>query len=743
MAEFLLELLSEEIPAGMQTRAADDLKRLVTEKLKEAGLTFDSAEAYSTPRRLTLVVGGLPEQQPDVREERKGPRADAPDKAVQGFLKSVGLTRDQLEERETKKGTVLFAVIERKGRPTAEVLPDLVKDTLHKFPWHKSMRWGDSQLYFDEVEMMFDDVKGTFDEGVTFKWARPLGGLLAVLDEEALTGSLITGHNRALKFSATTTGHRFHAPEAFQVKDFADYREKLRKAHVILDAAERRDIISTGAGELAAKEGLTVIEDGALLDEVAGLVEWPVVLMGEIDAEFMGVPREVLTATMRGNQKYFSLQDKSGNLAPRFIVVANLDAKDGGAAIVAGNERVLRARLADAKFFWDQDRKRTLASRAPELAQIVFHAKLGSVDQKMDRVQALATSIADAIPGADKDRVRSAARLAKADLVTGMVYEFPEVQGIMGRYYALEDGEHEEVAAAIAEHYSPVGPNDDCPSAPVSVAVALADKIDSLVGFFAIDEKPTGSKDPFALRRAALGVIRLILENKLSMNLRETMVTAFNSYLPLFRQHGSGNISVHASEKFIKDQERFWLLHESDGREVAGDLMDFIADRLKVHLRDQGVRHDHIAAVFALTGEDDLLRLLARVEALRAFLDQEDGANLLTAYRRAANIVRIEEKKDGAAYAGETDRGLLSQDEESALLRALGDVRGAVEKNLREEQFVDAMMALSHLRGPVDAFFDHVTVNCDDADLRRNRLLLLSQIRSALDSVADFSQIEG
>ncbi len=464
--------------------------------------------------------------------------------------------------------------------------------------------------------------------------------------------------------------------------------------------------------------------------------------MGKIDAAFMGVPREVRTATMRGNQKYFSLQDKSGNLAPRFIVVANLDAKDGGAAIVAGNERVLRARLSDAKFFWDQDRKRTLASRAPELAQIVFHAKLGTVDKKMDRVQALATSLADSIPGADKDRVRSAARLAKADLVTGMVYEFPEVQGIMGRYYALEDGEHEDVANAIAEHYSPAGPNDDCPSAPVSVAVALADKIDSLVGFFAIDQKPTGSKDPFALRRAALGVIRLILQNKLNLSLLEAFREAYDLYASWENAEREYQIDAADRGEIALDDVGPFLIH-GEGSEVAKGLLGFIADRLKVHLRDQGVRHDHISAVFALTGEDDLLRLLARVEALRAFLDQEDGANLLTAYRRAANIVRIEEKKDGAAYAGEADRSLLSQDEESALLRALGDVHGAVEKNLREEQFVDAMMALSHLRAPIDAFFDHVTVNCDDADLRRNRLLLLSQIRSALDSVADFSQIEG
>ena len=690
MAEFLLELLSEEIPAGMQARAADDLKRLVTGKLKDADLTLDSADAYSTPRRLTLVVDGLPEQQPDVRDERKGPKADAPDKAVQGFLKSVGLTRDQLEERETKKGKVLFAVIERKGRPTAEVLSEALPQALADLPWAKSMRWGTNDL----------------------RWVRPLQGVICVVNGAPIGFSF--GPSKA---GDQTVGHRFHAPEAFQVKDFADYRDKLREAHVILDPAERRDIISARAGALAAKEGLTVIEDKALLAEVAGLVEWPVVLMGRIDEEFMGVPREVLTATMRGNQKYFSLQDGSGNLAPRFIVVANLEAKDGGAAITAGNERVLRARLADAKFFWDQDRKRTLASRTPELAQIVFHAKLGTVDQKMERVQALAAEIAGAI-GADRDRVSSAARLAKADLLSGMVYEFPEVQGIMGRYYALEDGEHEEVANAIAEHYSPVGPNDDCPSAPVSVAVALADKIDSLVGFFAVDEKPTGSKDPFALRRAALGVIRLILQNKLSLPLRPVFAKAVALYANVLQ--GAGESGA-----------------------VADDLMDFFADRLKVHLRDQGVRHDHISAVFALTGEDDLLRLLARVDALRAFLDQEDGANLLTAYRRATNIVRIEEKKDGAAYADEADRSLLSQDEESALLRALDEAHGAVEKYLREEQFVDAMMALSHLRGPIDAFFDHVTVNCDDGDLRRNRLLLLSQIRSALDSVADFSQIEG
>jgi len=689
--EMLLEILSEEIPARMQVRAAGDLQRLLEDALKDAGLAYEAIEAHVTPRRLTLVASGLPVRQPDVTEERKGPRADAPEQAIAGFLNSVGLERDQVEERETDKGGVLFAVIERPGRETPDVLAELLPEALRKLSWPKSMRWGSRAM----------------------RWVRPLHGIVCLFD-----GAVVTFEMEDIVSGDTTRGHRFLSPKPFAVTGFADYTEKLRRAHVILDRTERREMIAAGAEKLATAEGLKVTQDDTLIEEVAGLVEWPFPLLGRIDDAFMDLPPEVMTTSMRVNQKYFALEDADGKFAPRFVLVANTEATDGGAAIVAGNERVLRARLADAKFFWDQDRKRTLASRAPELAQIIFHAKLSTLDEKVDRMQALATDLARQIPGADLDRVRSAARLAKADLVTGMVGEFPELQGLMGRYYALNDGENAEVAEAISEHYAPQGPQDRCPSAPVSVAVALADKIDTLVGFYAIDEKPTGSRDPFALRRAAIGVIRLILQNSLSIKLRDVFESTYTLY-DRAAVAGSGASAV------------------------ARELMEFIADRLKVHLRDQGVRHDRITAVFALTGEDDLARLMARVGALDEFLAGDDGENLLTAYRRAANIVRIEEKNDGATYQGRAEDGLLREQQERDLFDALAASETEIADRLAAEQYVDAMAVLSRLRRPVDAFFDDVTVNCDEPELRRNRLLLLSQIGSALESVADFSKIEG
>ncbi len=679
MAELLLEILSEEIPARMQARAADDLKRLVTQGLKDAGLDFSKAEAFATPRRLALVVDGLPEKQPDVSEERKGPRADAPEKAIAGFKGSLPKGA-KIEEREAKKGTFLFATVEIKGRATTEILPELFNTAFQGFPWPKSMRWGTNSQ----------------------RWVRPVHGLLCVFDGRVVD-NVAYGNEPA---SNMTQGHRFLSGGPIKgVTDFTDYREKLRAAKVMLDAPERKALINEQAAKLAKAEGLTVKNDEGLLAEVAGLVEWPVVLMGRIDTAFMDVPGEVLASAMRKHQKYFSCLDGGGNLANRFIVVANTEASDGGAAIVAGNERVLRARLSDAKYFWDQDRKRSLASRAPELSQIVFHAKLGNLDEKADRVQALATEIAAYVPGADRDKVRSAARLAKADLTSNMVGEFPELQGVMGRYYALNDGENAEVAEAIAEHYGPLGPNDACPAAPVAVCVALADKIDTLTGFWSIDEKPTGSKDPFALRRAALGVIRLILENDLRIPLAG-----------IFEKSKAG---------------------------VGEDLLSFFAGRLKVHLKEKGVRHDHVDAVFALGGEDDLVRLLSRVDALAIFIGSEDGGPLLTAYRRAANILRIEEKKDGGSHAGNADPALFDQDHERALYEVIGGVKPAIEAALSKERFVEAMLELSKLRDPVDAFFDHVTVNCEDADKRRNRLRLLSEIRSNMDAVADFSRIEG
>ncbi len=683
MPELLLELLSEEIPARMQARAANDLKRLIGDGLKAAGLSFTGAQTYVTPRRLTLVIDGLPVKQPDISEERRGPRADAPEQAKQGFMKS--LPKDtKITERETEKGTFLFAQVEQAGGKTRLILPGIILTALQSLPWPKSMRWGRGKA----------------------RWVRPLHSILAVYDQEGLELEFA-----GIEAGVTTRGHRFMAPGSISVSDFADYEKAMTAAKVVIDPEARKQTIAADAARMCKGAGVVLKDDPALLDEVAGLVEWPVVLMGDIDAEFMDVPPEVLITSMRKHQKYFATEDAKGNLAPRFVVVANRETTDGGRQVIAGNERVLRARLADAKFFWDQDRKTTLASKAPQLKERVFHAKLGTLDEKVDRMQALAAALCQYVPKADRDKVRSAARLAKADLSTGLVGEFPDLQGVMGAYYARHDGESEAVAAAIAEHYSPLGPSDDCPSKPESVCVALADKIDSLVGFWLIDEKPTGSKDPYALRRAALGVIRLIIENKL----RLPLLDAFNQSRELY---GKGDA-------------------------VGPDLLAFFADRLKVHLREQGVKHDHIDAVFALGGEDDLVRLLARVSALSEFLDSDDGGNLLTAYRRAANILKIEEKKDATSYAAQPSDTLLKDDEERALYSALEDAAPAIAEKVAAEDFTGAMAALAGLRAPVDAFFDKVTVNTDDAKVRENRLKLLSMIRTALEGVADFSKIEG
>ncbi len=694
-SELLLEFFCEEIPARMQARAADDLKRLVTERLAANGLAFTAAAAHVTPRRLALVVEGLPERTADVTEEKKGPRVGAPEAAVQGFLKSAGLTSlDQCEQRDTGKGVFLFAVSHRKGRATADVLSEIIPAVLTEFPWPKSMRWGSSSV----------------------RWVRPLHSIIAVFGGRPLEGGFdLGGAQGRIAFANSTRGHRFLAPDAFTVEGFADYRDKLRAAHVILDREERKARIKADAEALAAREGLTLSPDDGLLEEVAGLVEWPVVLVGSIDESFMDVPPEVLITSMRTHQKYFALLDGEGAMAPRFVVVANTVTADGGKAVVAGNERVLRARLSDAKFFWDQDRKVKLEERVPALKDITFHARLGTVADKVARVRLLAAELARAI-GADAEAASRAALLAKADLLSGVVGEFPEVQGIMGRYYALGEGESPAVAEAIAEHYKPLGPSDRCPTAPVSVAVALADKIDTLVGFFAIDEKPTGSKDPYALRRAALGIIRLILENGLRLNLSQVFKAA----------HGAYGVNGFAAADT-----------------VSSDLMAFFADRLKVTLRDQGVRHDLIDAVFALGGEDDLVRLLARVTALQAFVGSDEGANLLAAYKRASNIVRIEEKKDGKTYDQPVDAALLTLAEEKDLYGALTDAAETAKPLLAAEDFTGTMAALARLRGPVDAFFDKVTVNADDADLRANRLRLLSQIRSTLNTVADFGRIEG
>jgi glycyl-tRNA synthetase beta chain len=692
MAELLLELFSEEIPARMQARASEDLKRLVTEKLKAAGLSFTRADAYATPRRLALVIDGLPTAQPDVKEEKKGPRVGSPQQAIDGFLKSAGLSSlDQCEKRDTGKGEFYFAVIEKKGGATSAVLERAIGEVLQELPWPKSMRWA----------------------GYGFRWVRPLHSIIFVFDGKPIVAEFKLG-NFDQKTGAETRGHRFLASGAITVSSFADYQSKLRAAKVILDPAERRAEIWKQAQALAAKEGLTVKQDDALLDEVTGLVEWPVALMGRIDDAFMTLPPEVMTTTMRVNQKYFAALSSDGKLAPRFIVIANTEANDGGKAIVAGNERVLRARLSDAQFFWEQDKKVRLQDRVAALDGITYHAKLGAVGDKVKRMRALAAVLSEKIPSGDAGLADQAAHLAKADLVSGMVGEFPELQGIMGRYYARNEGLSEAVADAIADHYKPLGPNDLCPKAPVSIAVALAEKIDSLVGFFTIDERPTGSKDPFALRRAALGIIRLILENKLRFGLRAVLEQSYKSY-------ALGNAP----------------------QPVIGLLMDFFADRLKVALKEQGVRHDLISAVFALGDEDDLTRLIARVDALKGFVESPDGANLLTAYKRAANIVRIEEKKDNARYDGGIDPAALVEEPEKALNAALSKVSDAAKAAIAREDFTGAMASMAQLRAPVDAFFDKVTVNDKDPKLRANRLRMLSAINATLSAVADFSKIEG
>ena len=693
MAELLLELFSEEIPARMQARAAADLRRLASDALKAQDLGFDTAESYATPRRLAFVVDGLPTRRPDRREEKRGPRVGAPDRAIQGFADANNVPISTLVQKEAGKHAYWFATIETAGGEVADLLPAIVRDLIGRLAWPKSMRWG---------------AGGT-------RWVRTLERVLCVFDGSPVALELPDG----IASGGIASGHRFHAPEPFPVSSFAGYRERLRAARVILDAAERRRLVADGAATLAAAEGLAVRDDPGLLDEIAGLVEWPVPLAGRIDAEFMAVPDEVLITAMRSHQKYISLLDADGGLAPRFVVVANLEADDGGAEIVAGNERVLRARLSDARFFWDQDRKTRLDDRLGALEPMVFHARLGSLARKAARLEALSGELAGFVPGADAGKARRAGRLAKADLTTEMVFEFPELQGTMGGHYARHDGEDREVARAVAEHYLPLGPSGACPTAPLGVAVALADKIDTLAGFFAVGERPTGSGDPYALRRAALGVIRLVLENGIRLPLGEAFRKAWRSYAE----------TVPGFEDPPGTLER--------------DLLDFFADRLKVHLRAEGVRHDLIAAVFALGDEDDLVRLRARVDALRGFLATEDGANLLVAHKRAANIVAIEEKKDGTAYSGPVEPAMLREPEERALSESLDAVGARSAPLVAGEAFDEAMTTLAGLRRPVDAFFDRVKVNAEDGGLRANRLRLLSGIRATMGSLADFSRIEG
>ncbi len=709
MAELLLELFSEEIPARMQQRARADLARLLEAAFQNAGLQFKSLRTFATPRRLVAVMDGLPARSPDVREERKGPRVDAPEAAIQGFLKSAGLrSADQAERREDKKGDFYVAVVEKKGRPTAEVVAGIVPEIVRNFPWPKSMRWGDGKL----------------------RWVRPLHSILCLLD-----GKVVPFGIDRIRSGKDTRGHRFMAAKPFAVKGFKDYAQRLRKAFVMLDGDERAALILKKARALAGKKRLALVEDEALLAENAGLTEWPVVLMGAFDEDFLDVPQEVLTTSMKAHQKCFSLRDTGGELANKFILVANLEAKDGGKAIVAGNERVIRARLADAKFFFEQDRKTLLEQCVPKLKEIVFHEKLGSQYERVRRTWKLAREIAPLV-GADPDLAERASVLAKADLTSEMVGEFPELQGVMGRYYALDQKENPEVADAIGAHYKPLGPSDDVPREPTAIAAALADKLDTLVGFWAIDEKPTGSKDPYALRRAALGVIRIVLENKVRLPLLDLIRSQL--VMPGLEPgiQGQQALSQRRLDRRAKPGD--------DGKigQVTENLLSFFADRLKVHLREQGARHDLVDAVFAL-GNDDLLMIVRRVDALGKFLETEDGANLLTGTKRAINILRIEEKKDNRTYDQPPDPDLLKRPDEKALAKAVDQVEREAAAAIGKEDFEGAMAAMAKLRAPVDAFFDFVTVNTQEPDLRENRLRLLNRVRATTLTVADFSKIEG
>ncbi|MDT9598450.1 glycine--tRNA ligase subunit beta [Sphingosinicella rhizophila] len=746
MADFLLELLSEEIPARMQAKARADLERLFVERMGAVGLTATAVETYATPRRLILVARGLPLETDAVREERRGPRADAPDQAIQGFLKSTGLGRDQLEEREDKKGRFLFATVERPGQRTASVLAEAIKAVIRVFPWPKSMRWGMASASADAL-----------------RWVRPLQNILALLGDEIVQCDIA-----GVTSGAATLGHRFHHPGSITIGSAADYAEKLRACHVLIDPEERRRLIAEGARAAAAKAGLILVEDEGLATENAGLTEWPVPLLGSFDPAFLELPREVIQLTMRTNQKYFACVDPAGALAPYFVCTANIDGSDGGEAIVAGNQKVLAARLSDAKFFWEQDLKVPLEQQAERLDQIVFHEKLGSVAAKVDRVAKLARwLVQERIVAADRDEVDGAARLAKADLVSEIVGEFPELQGIMGAYLARAQGKSDAVADAIRDHYRPLGPTDAVPDAPATIALALADKVDTLVAFFSIGEKPTGSRDPFALRRAALGVLQIIVRNGLRLSLKDVIIEAavllqlsqmgalhtasfphlleeeegdheITAEVGSFTYRSGGKVVVRWDSAATPTLERGKFIEQAI--DLQEEVFAFLAERLKVQQREAGVRHDLIDAVFAAGGEDDMVRLLARVGALQAFVESGVGADLLAGYKRAANILRKEDWNGGQRNT------FFSYDPEPAE-RALDSVLDAVEPRakaaLAAEDFEGAMAALASLRGPVDDFFDQVTVNDSDPEKRETRLILLARIRHAVADVADFSKIEG
>lgn len=740
MPDLLIELFSEEIPARMQARAAEDLKKRMTDGLVEAGLTYAGAAAFSTPRRLTLALEGLLAESPTLREERKGPKVGAPDKAIEGFLRGAGLTRDQLEERDTPKGAVYFAMIEKPGRPAAEIIAEVLEATVRNFPWPKSMRWGAGSL----------------------RWVRPLHSILCQLSDE--NGSeVVPLEIDGIVAGNVTQGHRFMAPGEITVNGFEDYAAKLKRANVVLDPAERSQAIWQETGNQAFARGLELVEDKGLLTEVASLVEWPVVLLGDIDAEFLELPPEVLQTSMREHQKFFSVKNPKTGRIEGFVTVANRETADHGATILAGNQKVLSARLADAKFFWENDLRVAKSETGMEawtaqLSNVTFHNKLGMQSERIDRIAALAREIAPVV-GADADLAEQAARVAKADLSSEMVYEFPELQGLMGRYYAQAAGLPQEVANACEAHYSPLGPSDDVPSEPVSVAVALADKIDTLTGFWAIDEKPTGSKDPFALRRAALGVIRLVLENGARMPLDRffdghllRVESALDSSLPAadietllqeIAEHGVFGASFKVVKESLGDlAEEPFLDLETKVPDLSDDLLSFFHDRLKVFLRDQGIRHDVIDACIAMDGNDDLTLLVKRARALEDFMKTEDGTNLLQGFKRANNILTQAEEKDGVEYSYGADVKFAEDESEKALFTALAASEGAISTAIEAEDFAAAMGGMAALRAPVDAFFEAVQVNSEKEVVRRNRLNLLSQIRKVCGQVADLSLIE-
>jgi glycyl-tRNA synthetase beta chain len=721
MPDLLLEFFSEEIPARMQAKAAEDLQKLVTGRLVDAGLVYEGAKAFATPRRLALWVQGLPMRQPDVREEKRGPRVGAPDNAIAGFLKSAGLSsiEQATVQKDPKKGDLYVALIEKPGRPAIEVIAEIVPEVARGFPWPKSMRWG-----------------ARSQKPGALTWVRPLHSIVATFGPETEAPDVVPFGLDGVAAGDVTRGHRFLAPEPFRVRRLDDYTAKLEAAKVVLDPARRQEIILTDARNLAFAQGFELVEDPGLLAEAAGLVEWPVVLMGAFDEAFLAIPPEVIRTTIRNNQKCFVLRKPDGALANRFILVANTEAADSGKAIVGGNERVIRARLSDAKFFYESDLKVPLEERLPKLREIIFHEKLGTQYERVERIERLARELAPAV-GADPDKAARAARLAKADLVTEMVGEFPELQGLMGKYYALAQCEDANVARAIEEHYKPLGPTDRVPTDPVSATVALADKIDTLVGFWAIDEKPTGSKDPFALRRAALGVIRIIDENKLRLSLSAVC----DVHLSYLHSRWSEKAKSEGRTLGILGAMKGWGGKRIDAETI--ELIEFLADRLKVQLREQGARHDLVDAVFALEGQDDLLLIVRRVEALAKFLATEDGKNLLAGYTRATNIIRIEEKKDSREYRGRPDPQLYLQKEERELAVSIAAAKREAAAAVAREDFEAAMHAIATLRPFVDAFFDKVTVNVEMSDRRENRLKLLNEIREATRAVADFSKIEG